>query len=201
MGGQTDILIDGKDASPVGSSGSPLPPNTRSRMEAVFDHDFEHVRIHTEDRAAMAAADRKAHAITVGHDISFGANEFAPHTPKRRSTACTRAYHIIQHEEGRMPSSGMLSPTHELEKETYATEQRIAAKLPSIDEHIGTRREPTGAWSQYRGEPTLARSIDERSTGDAEPRGPNTTDAALMGPLPSAEEARSEEQRRKDTLR
>ena len=56
-----------------GSDGQPLDAATRAYMEPRFGHDFGHVRVHSDEQAAQAAADYHARAYTVGGDIVFGA--------------------------------------------------------------------------------------------------------------------------------
>ena len=169
-----------------------LPLLLRSRMQAAFGHGFEHVRIRTDNSAASAAAKHGAHAITVGSEISFGSGEFAPYTGSGDRLLAHELTHVVQHDQGRMPSHGVLSPGHELEREAYATERRVVARLPSIDDRIGVRNESSTAPAKYRGEPTIARFPDEPPAAGGARRGPSTTETALMGPLPSAEEARAQ---------
>src|SRR5436190_1225640 len=64
----------------LNSSGQPLDRATRSFMEPRFGHDFGHVRVHTNAKAADSAHAVHAHAYTVGNNVIFGANEFAPTT-------------------------------------------------------------------------------------------------------------------------
>ena len=45
-------------------------------------HNFSQVRVHTDARAAAAAAAIEARAFTVGRHIVFGAGEFAPIAPR-----------------------------------------------------------------------------------------------------------------------
>ncbi len=68
-----------------GSDGQPLDAATRAYMEPRFGHDFGHVRVHSDEQAAQAAADYHARAYTVGGDIVFGAQEYAPGTKPRAS--------------------------------------------------------------------------------------------------------------------
>ena len=179
------------DLLPAGR-GNALPPSLQARMQAAFGHNFEHVRVHMDEGAATAAAKQRAHAITVGSEISFGSGEFSPYTKSGDQLLAHELTHVVQHDQGRMPSDGVLSPRHELEREAYATEGRVAAMLPAIDERIGTRHQSSGGSAKYRGEPTVARATDERLANGTERHGPSTTETALMGPLPSAEEARAE---------
>jgi outer membrane protein OmpA-like peptidoglycan-associated protein len=47
-------------------------------MERRFHHDFSAVRVHSDERSAAAASQLSASAFTMGRDIFFGANRYAP---------------------------------------------------------------------------------------------------------------------------
>lgn len=54
------------------SPGKPLAPETRTRMESVFDADLSHVRVHTDEAAHEGAKKLGAQAYTSGKDVYFG---------------------------------------------------------------------------------------------------------------------------------
>lgn len=62
------------------SPGQPLDRGTCEFMEPRFGHDFSKVRVHTDAKAAESARAVNALAYTVGKDVVFGANEYAPGT-------------------------------------------------------------------------------------------------------------------------
>jgi Domain of unknown function (DUF4157) len=57
----------------LSSPGESLDPETRDFMEARFEEDFSHVRVHTDARAHESARAINALAYTRGSDIVFGA--------------------------------------------------------------------------------------------------------------------------------
>jgi hypothetical protein len=77
-------------------SGQQLDPATRAFMEPRFGHDFGNVRVHTDARAADSARAVYAHAYTVGQDVVFGTNEFAPATREGRELLAHELAHTIQ---------------------------------------------------------------------------------------------------------
>lgn len=90
-------------ASPSGSQetipdshGQPLDAATRAYMEPRFGHDFGHVRVHTDEQAAQAASDYQARAYTVGSDIVFGAQEYAPGTSAGQRLLAHELTHVVQ---------------------------------------------------------------------------------------------------------
>ena len=60
------------------SPGAPLDAETRAFFEPRFGHDFSHVRVHSDSRAAESARMLNAHAFTVGHELVFGSGQYAP---------------------------------------------------------------------------------------------------------------------------
>ena len=103
--------------------GAPLPGPVRERMERAFGHDFGHVRIHTDGGAADAAVSLNAVAFAVGEHIYFNRGAYRPGTPGGDELLAHELTHIVQADEGRLPSAGggggmdVSSPTdrHELE--------------------------------------------------------------------------------------
>lgn len=78
------------------SSGEPLEPATRAVMEERFGYDFGNVRIHRDARAADSARAVNAHAYTVGRDIVFNSNTFAPDTDSGRRLLVHELTHVVQ---------------------------------------------------------------------------------------------------------
>jgi hypothetical protein len=78
------------------SSGQPLDPNTRAFMEPRFGHHFSRVRVHTDGIAAESARAVNALAYTVGRDIVFAAEQYAPQTTKGRRLLAHELAHVAQ---------------------------------------------------------------------------------------------------------
>jgi len=95
--------------------GAPLEPGLRRDMEQRFGRDFSQVRVHSDSAAAQSARDVDASAYTVGHDMVFGTNRFAPETSKGRRLIAHELTHVVQqsrdgttvgdHEGGRFAGS------------------------------------------------------------------------------------------------
>ncbi|MGF6641352.1 DUF4157 domain-containing protein [Paraburkholderia sp. MM6662-R1] len=93
--------IGGADASPIvtevlSSSGQRLDTSTRSFFEPRFNHDFSHVRVHADDRAAVAANAIGARAFAIGHDLVFGNGNFSPNTESGRWLLSHELAHVVQ---------------------------------------------------------------------------------------------------------
>lgn len=89
------------------SPGRPLDAATRAYLEPRFGHDFSHVRVHTDMRAAESALAMNALAYTVGRDVIFGTGQFAPETVSGR--------HLLAHELTHVVQQGLVTSSHELE--------------------------------------------------------------------------------------
>ena len=61
-----------------------------------ISHDFGRVRIHTGSTAAESARAIGAKAYTLGHDIVFGAGEYAPQTSVGRRLLAHELTHVVQ---------------------------------------------------------------------------------------------------------
>jgi hypothetical protein len=94
-----------------GSPGRPLDPATRAFMEPRFGHDFSRVRVHADALAAESAAAMEAAAYTVGHDVVFGAGQYAPETSRGRSLLAHELAHVVN------PALGWLSRSPDTDKE------------------------------------------------------------------------------------
>ncbi len=80
----------------LSSPGEPLDRETRAFMEPRFGHDFSRVRVHTDEPAANSAQTVNALAYTVGRDIVFGRQQYAPHTPGGNKLLAHELVHVVQ---------------------------------------------------------------------------------------------------------
>ena len=80
----------------IGTSGQPLDAATRDFMESRFGHDFSHVRVHTDKRAAESASAINALAYTVGSNVVFGSGRYAPDAIIGQRLLAHELAHVIQ---------------------------------------------------------------------------------------------------------
>ena len=80
----------------LASSGRPLEPALRQDMGNRFGYDFSQVRVHTGAAAEQSARDVSANAYTVGQNIVFGADRFAPETQEGRRLIAHELTHVVQ---------------------------------------------------------------------------------------------------------
>ena len=76
--------------------GNPLPPPTRSFMESRFGTDFAPVRVHADDGAARLSEELHAQAFTVGKDIYFNKDKFAPDSAEGQHLLAHELTHTVQ---------------------------------------------------------------------------------------------------------
>jgi len=82
------------------SAGQPLESGVQAFMESRFEHDFSHVRAHTDTRAAESARAVNALAYTVGQDVVFAGGQYAPRTTAGRHLLAHELSHVIQQSGG-----------------------------------------------------------------------------------------------------
>jgi hypothetical protein len=87
------------------SPGQPLDSATRSFMEPRFGHDFGRVKVHLNARAAESARAVGALAYTVGQDIVFGNQQYAPDRPEGRRLIAHELTHVVQQGAGALSAS------------------------------------------------------------------------------------------------
>jgi hypothetical protein len=83
------------------SAGQPLAPGIRAFFEPRFGTDLGDVRVHTGERADVAARDVGALAFTVGHDVVFGAGQYQPGTEAGRRLLAHELAHVLQQRDHR----------------------------------------------------------------------------------------------------
>ena len=78
------------------SAGQPLDPSARAFMQSRFGHDFSQVRVRADARAGDSARALGARAYTVGQNIVFAPEEYAPGTAEGRRLLAHELTHVVQ---------------------------------------------------------------------------------------------------------
>jgi Domain of unknown function (DUF4157) len=78
------------------SPAQPLDAELRSALQSCFGHDFGRVRVHSDAQANESAKKLSAAAYTVGRDIVFGPDQYAPRTLKGFDLLAHELSHTIQ---------------------------------------------------------------------------------------------------------
>ncbi len=87
------------------SSGQPLDAEARAFFEPRFGHDFSHVRVHTDAKAAESARAVHSLAYTVGNDVVFGTPLYASTSFQGRQLLAHELTHVVQ-QSGSTPAAG-----------------------------------------------------------------------------------------------
>src|SRR5690349_12395310 len=99
------------------SSGQPLDAETRGFMESRFGHDFSRVRVHTDSKAAESASAVNARAYTVGQDVVFGSQQYAPTTNEGQLLLAHELVHVVQQATSASgPPVGVSDPSDKAEQ-------------------------------------------------------------------------------------
>jgi len=119
----------------VGSGGgNALDDATRTDMEARLGHDFGDVRVHTDTRATESARSVNAHAYTVGNDIVFQRDRYAPGTDEGREMLAHELTHVVQQRSGPVdgtPAPGgirLSDPSDRFEREAASTAEQLRSQ-------------------------------------------------------------------------
>jgi hypothetical protein len=86
----------------LATAGRPLDRATRADLEPRLGVDLSEVRVHTDAAAAESAAEIGALAYTVGKDIVFGADQYAPSSSPGRHLLAHELVHTMQQDSGRV---------------------------------------------------------------------------------------------------
>jgi len=76
--------------------GHSLDIGVKQNMESAFGHDFSHVRVHTDGKAADASAQMNARAFTVGSRIAFASGEYQPGSLIGDALIAHELAHVVQ---------------------------------------------------------------------------------------------------------
>jgi Domain of unknown function (DUF4157) len=121
--------------------GEPLSPAIRAIMEPQFGHDFSQVRIHADDQSAESARAVAARAYTVGREIVFGENRYAPETETGRRLLAHELTHVIQQQSSRIGVALRVAPDADAyEREANSLAGQIASQpAPPVGDGLAPR--------------------------------------------------------------
>ncbi|WP_088240836.1 DUF4157 domain-containing protein [Calothrix rhizosoleniae] len=91
------------------SPGQSLDKDIRGFMEPRFGHDFSHVRVHTDGRAAQSARAIDALAYTVGENVVFGQGQYAPKNNSGKQLLAHELSHVVQQSNSIFSNSSPLA--------------------------------------------------------------------------------------------
>jgi len=80
--------------------GAPLGDDLRSEMEGRLGDDFSDVRVHRDATASESTKAVEANAYTVGNDVVFRSDQWAPETDQGKHTLAHELTHVMQQRAG-----------------------------------------------------------------------------------------------------
>jgi hypothetical protein len=121
----------------LASPGSPLEPALQQDMEQRFGYDFSRVRVHYGPAAEQSVRDVWANAYTVGHNIVFGANKFAPSTSVGSLLLAHELAHVVQQTHGAPPIvSRTPDKDDDIQDRENIQEQREREQTEQLSHHL-----------------------------------------------------------------
>jgi Domain of unknown function (DUF4157) len=132
--------------------GSPLDGDLRAEMEGRLGADFGDVRVHADGQASESARAVDAHAYTVGNDVVFRSDRWAPESTEGRQTLAHELSHVVQQRAG--PVAGtetgdgirLSDPADQFEQAADATAKAVMADPAPL----GAAAAPSAAPSAQR---------------------------------------------------
>jgi hypothetical protein len=125
------------------SSGEPLDPGLRSRMENRFGASFAHIRIHANSKAAESARSVNALAYTVGEHIAFASGRYAPQTTEGARLLAHELAHTVQQRNVR-PRNTSFSEVRVGHDAAAEQEAHQAANTGAAAKRVATRPDQVG---------------------------------------------------------
>lgn len=150
--------------------GQPLSQSARSYFEPRFGVGFNQVRIHTDGRAADMAKAVNARAFTMGRDIFFAAQEYAPSTQEGQRLLAHELTHVVQQGGAYLPApqdddrgvnaepqsqTVARQTTHGLSKGVRSKTKPAVETTLTFEEEEGTTFQVETRWERVREFPRL----------------------------------------------
>jgi hypothetical protein len=147
------------------SPGQPLDSATRAFMEPRFGHDFSRVRVHLNPRAAESARAVGALAYTVGHDIVFGNQQYAPDSPEGRRLIAHELTHVVQQGASALGASRQSESPSSVEAPERQAEENarriVRGEVPSaIQPNLSPRMQREDEGAPAPAEPSRAPELE-----------------------------------------
>ena len=137
--------------------GRPLDSATHDFFASRFQHDFKHVRIHDDDRAAASARAVDAKAYTVGRDIVFDKGAYDPRSQRGQRLLAHELTHVVQQGEVR-PAAPRIQ-----RQVVPSTDRPIRADEGGMDSHTFNCGQFTmfipGRYTAARGSPNEVQNV------------------------------------------
>ena len=170
-------------------------------MEPRFRQSFADVRLHTDAKATESARSVNARAFTVGQNVVFGENQYAPHTDSGRQLLAHELAHTVQQRRvtDTLPSpdsNGIFEASATAAARDVAGGRAVSHDLPAC--RLGISRQPVAEEDRPKLVPGFPTTL---SLIHPDPR--QLTDEELFGEIESRkrEEEKANKERKERELR
>ena len=127
------------DRALAAGEGRPLEPDVRRFMEARLGADLRPVRLHTGPAATASTRSLDADAYTVGEDVVFREDRYAPGTTAGRRMLAHELAHVVQQRAGPVAGSPngeglrVSDPGDAFEQQADQVAERVVSDLPATE--------------------------------------------------------------------
>jgi hypothetical protein len=157
----------------VGSGGgSPLDRDARGFMESRLGADFSDVRVHTDGKATDSARSVQAYAYTVGNNVVFQSDKYAPESDSGQRMLAHELTHVVQQRSGPVagtPAPGGIQVSHPSDSFEQAAESTADRVMSSQAVPSPTTGAPASVQREEEEEPVQATFVQRVSEEDEEP--------------------------------
>ena len=182
-----------EERSPVketlaGGGGQPLDSGTRGLMESRLGHDFGDVRVHTGPQASQSAASVNAQAYTVGNDVVFQSDRYAPGTQTGLRTLAHELTHVVQQRSGPVdgtPAAGGIKVSDPSDRFEQAAERSADTVVGGHAVHGEARQASGGGPSVQREAPAAPEEEEEPVQASVQRQAPAAPEEEEEGAPPA----------------
>ncbi|MGB3135385.1 MAG: DUF4157 domain-containing protein, partial [Nodosilinea sp.] len=153
-----------------GGGGHPLSPDLRHFFESRFGQDLGQVRIHTDATAAASAQALNARAFTLGKNVVFGPQQYAPQTTVGRRLIAHELTHVLQQQQSAAPAVIQRDPRPPSPRDA-ALVRRARARLAVIEPLLTQLRVQSTRTVQDRLDTLRQREALDANSADLGPPG------------------------------
>jgi hypothetical protein len=96
-------------------------------MESRLDADFSDVRVHTDGKATDSARSVQAYAYTVGNDVVFQSDKYAPGSDSGQRMLAHELTHVVQQRSGPVAGTPRRAASRSATPQTVSSRRRNRA--------------------------------------------------------------------------
>ncbi len=153
--------------------GSSLPDRVREDASKRLKHNFDDVRIHTDEQANELSQSINARAFTIGKDIFFKKGVFSPGSRAGRETLMHELTHVVQQSGGSRGNGrlklGGTDTAHEKQADKVGKANSSVDSVKSASNSKGTVQRLQGRLDALRGKKNTKTEEEEKLQMQSDP--------------------------------